>query len=66
MSGWTPQRIKAIRDGLGMSQLDFANLIGTGPSTVSRWETGRNVPRPRAVIRILEKLEPKVKKKGGE
>ena len=66
VSVWTPERIKAIRDGLGLSQVDFAHRVGTDPGTVSRWETGRNVPRPKAVTRMLEKLERKVRKSEGK
>lgn len=36
--------VKQIRLLLGMSQLQFANLLGVYPSTVSRWEQGLNEP----------------------
>ena len=34
--------LKAIRSQLGMSQQTFAETIGVGASTVSRWERGVN------------------------
>lgn len=30
--------VKAIREGLGMSQARFERMIGAGPKTVVRWE----------------------------
>ncbi len=39
----TPQRIRSNRESLGLKQRDFANLLGVGESTVSRWETGSQI-----------------------
>jgi putative zinc finger/helix-turn-helix YgiT family protein len=38
-----PERIRANRESLGLTQRDFANLLGVGESTVSRWETGSQI-----------------------
>lgn len=35
-----PEEIRAIREGLGLSQADFERLLGVGPKTVVRWEKG--------------------------
>jgi putative zinc finger/helix-turn-helix YgiT family protein len=35
-----PDRIRSNRESLGLTQRDFAGLLGVGESTVSRWETG--------------------------
>jgi putative zinc finger/helix-turn-helix YgiT family protein len=35
-----PERIRSNRESLGLTQRDFAGLLGVGESTVSRWETG--------------------------
>lgn len=52
--------VKQIRKLLGMSQLQFANLLGVYPSTVSRWEQGKSSPQfsPGAFKRLLKALEP--------
>jgi putative zinc finger/helix-turn-helix YgiT family protein len=36
-----PDEIKSIREGLGQSQEEFADLTGIGVATISRWERGR-------------------------
>lgn len=55
----TPERVKAIRDGLGLSQPALGRLLRLGASgkrTVARWESGEvNVPGPVSVA--LEALE---------
>jgi DNA-binding transcriptional regulator YiaG len=52
--------VKQLRQLLGMSQLQFANLLGVYPSTVSRWEQGKSSPQfsPGAFKRLLAALEP--------
>ena len=39
----SPERIRGNRESLGLTQRDFANLLGVGESTVSRWETGSQI-----------------------
>lgn len=55
----TPERVKAIRDGLGLSQPALGRLLRLGASgkrTVARWEAGEvKVPGPVSVA--LEALE---------
>jgi DNA-binding transcriptional regulator YiaG len=38
-----PERIRSNRESLRLTQRDFANLLGVGESTVSRWETGSQI-----------------------
>jgi phage repressor protein C with HTH and peptisase S24 domain len=40
MSGTLSSKIKAIREGLGLKQEEFADVLGTTQGTVSRWERG--------------------------
>ncbi|MBT8420938.1 MAG: helix-turn-helix domain-containing protein [Gammaproteobacteria bacterium] len=49
--------VKTIRDGLGISQSEFALMIGVGLSTVRNWEQGRRAPQgpAKALLRIAEK-----------
>lgn len=36
----TPAEIKAIREGMGLTQAEFEKLLGVGEKTVIRWEKG--------------------------
>ena len=48
----TPEEIRGGREGLGLTQKQFANLLGVGEATVSRWETGAQIQQ-RAMDRFL-------------
>lgn len=48
------KEIRKIRGG--MSELDFALLLGVSPVTVWRWERGGIKPRDGAVMVLLELL----------
>lgn len=41
----TPQEIRNIRLAMGMTQEDWAKQLKVSVNTVSRWETGTQVPR---------------------
>ncbi len=49
-----PDDIKAIRQRLGKSQVQFALLIGVSPATLRNWEQGRRSPDgpARALLRV--------------
>lgn len=49
-------KIKSIRNKLGLSQLAFAKALGVSKKTVEAWEAGRNEPQGPAQ-RILELLQ---------
>jgi DNA-binding transcriptional regulator YiaG len=40
---FSPNEIVAKRSNLGLSQKDFAHLLGVATATVSRWETGAQI-----------------------
>jgi putative transcriptional regulator len=46
--------VKAIRQGLGKSQAEFARMIGVSVSTLQNWEQGRRRPEgpARALLRV--------------
>ncbi len=48
--------VKAIRERTGMSQTQFAYLIGVKPKTLQKWEQKRVRPAgpARALLRIVE------------
>ena len=47
-----PEEIRQGREKLGLTQKQFANLLGVGEATVSRWETGAQIQQ-RAMDRFL-------------
>jgi putative zinc finger/helix-turn-helix YgiT family protein len=47
-----PDRIRSNRESLGLTQRDFANLLGMGESTVSRWETSSQIQQ-RSLDRLM-------------
>jgi len=47
-----PEEIRRGREKLGLTQKQFANLLGVGEATVSRWETGAQIQQ-RAMDRFL-------------
>lgn len=47
-------RIKKIRTDKGLNLEEFANLIDSGKSNVSKWERGRNLPNDLTVKKIAE------------
>ncbi|MDR0929128.1 MAG: helix-turn-helix domain-containing protein [Oscillospiraceae bacterium] len=53
---YTPEEIKMIRSGLGMTQSVFADVIGVSKRTVESWETGRFSPdgAARRLISVLQ------------
>lgn len=52
-----PDKIRAIRRRLGVSQAALEKILGLGPKTVVRWERGSVLPSKSAddVLRLLEK-----------
>lgn len=46
--------VRAIRDGLGATQEDFALMIGVSVATLRNWEQGRRVPEgpAQALLRV--------------
>jgi len=47
----TPADVKAIRHELGLSQREFAALLGVSTDTVQNWEQNRR--KPRGAARLL-------------
>lgn len=44
--------LKLLRERIGLTQEDFAQLIGTSRATVQNWESGRTTPHRRTLTRI--------------
>ena len=41
-----PDEIKKLRENIGLSQTQLAQLLAVSPSTISYWETGERNPQP--------------------
>ena len=54
---FTPQRIKALRERMGLTQEKFADSVGVDQSTVSLWETGGRSPEGQRVLQRLFELD---------
>jgi DNA-binding XRE family transcriptional regulator len=53
-SSEVPERLLALRAGLGLSMLQLADSLGVAKSTVSRWERGLGKPSPLLWQKLLE------------
>ena len=53
---WSPNRLKALRRALNATQSGFSTIIGTERHSVTRWETGVQIPKM-AVQRLIWLLE---------
>ena len=49
-----PADVRAIREGLGKTQSEFALMIGVSVSTLQNWEQGRREPEgpARALLKV--------------
>jgi len=52
-----PADVRAIREELGMTQTEFAFMIGVSPATLRNWEQGRRRPDgpARALLRVASR-----------
>ena len=48
---WDAERVKALRDHLGLTQQQMSEELGTRQQTISEWERG--IYRPRGVSRTM-------------
>lgn len=48
------RKLLAIEEKGAMRSVDVANLLGTRPETVSRWNNGKAFPRPETERLLLE------------
>ena len=46
----TSNRLRKLREGLGISQAKFATIAGTAQATINRYETGFSVPSLRMLM----------------
>ncbi len=48
------RKLESIREKGAMKHIEIANLLGTRPETVSRWNQGRAYPHPNTEKTLLE------------
>ena len=48
------RKLQLIATKGAMRSVDVANLLGTRPETVSRWNTGKAFPRPEAERHLID------------
>lgn len=60
----TPERIRAIREDLGLRRGEFAQFFKVSDSTISRWENGTARPEAGSLM-IMEILDRGSEKAGG-
>jgi DNA-binding XRE family transcriptional regulator len=58
-SGWSGEKVKALREFAGWSQQEMADHLGMRQQTISEWETGKYQPR-RSTGVLLEFIAEKV------
>jgi len=51
------EKIKALRNKKGLTQVEFGKLIGFPQATIASWESGARTPKPITQEFILQKAE---------
>lgn len=62
---WDADRVRALREYLGLTQTQFAEELGILQQTVSQWECGYHYPKG-ASVKVLTMVSEKAKFKYGE
>lgn len=50
------ERIRTLREKIGMSQEELAHSVGMHPNTVARWERGELIPRGTSLSKLARGL----------
>lgn len=50
---YNPDLTREVRAYLGLNQHEFAVIIGTHPSVVARWESGKGAPNSSSLGRVF-------------
>ncbi len=51
------EKIKALRNKKGLTQVEFGKLIGFPQATIASWESGARTPKPITQEFILQKAK---------
>jgi transcriptional regulator with XRE-family HTH domain len=60
-----PERIRDIRKRAGLTQTQFASLLGVQQHTIARWENGKREPA-RMKVAVLEGIEQRLERQKTE
>lgn len=52
-----PERIKVLREAVGLTQVELARQIGMNGGNLCRLETGRHTPTLKTVCKLAEALD---------
>lgn len=47
-------RLKALRSGLHLTQIELASILGTLQSSINRYEHGQSIPSPEILIKYAD------------
>lgn len=52
---WDAERVRVLRERMGLTQAELAERVGTRQQTISEWETGARAPRrmSRRLLRMV-------------
>ena len=62
---WDAEKVRALREFLGMTQVQFAEELGILQQTVSQWECGYHYPKG-ASVKVLNLVAERAKFNYGE
>ena len=62
---WDAERVKALREFMGLTQTQFAEELGNLQQTVSQWECGNHYPKG-ASVKVLSMVAETANFKYGE
>ena len=54
---WSGARLRALREHKGLTQEEFARLVPTSLTNVSRWERGKVIPGANMLVVLADRLE---------
>lgn len=54
---FTPERVRELREHMGLTGAEFAKRVGVSGAAVSLWESGARKPTDVAVLQRLLELE---------
>lgn len=54
---FNPERLKGLREDLGLSQYDFGRKIAQPPQVISMYERGEITPSLKVLARLVERFE---------
>ncbi len=54
MANVIARKLQALSERGGLNAIDVANVMGTSPATVSRWNTGKASPQRRKQLLLVE------------